>query len=84
MWWTIYDPSIYLKVAVKTNYSVCLYVHLDNENSEGDKSKLLLSKDYINLDVKTLNKIKGDEVIKKLHSLLTKSTETTCLAYVSS
>ena len=26
------------------------------------------------MDVKALNKIKGDEVIKKLHSLLTKST----------
>ena len=31
------------------------------------------------MDVKALNKIKGDEVIKKLHSLLTKSTEKTCI-----
>ena len=27
------------------------------------------------MKAKTLNKIKGDEVIKKLHNLLTKSTE---------
>ena len=36
------------------------------------------------MKAKTLNEIKGDEVIKKLHNLLTKSTETTCLSQVSS
>jgi hypothetical protein len=43
--------------------------HLDNKSIEI----------YIDMDVKALNKIKGDEVIKKLHSLLTKSTEKTCI-----
>ena len=36
------------------------------------------------MKAKTLNEIKGDEVIKKLHNLLTKSTETTCLSQISS
>ena len=30
------------------------------------------------MDAKILNKIKGDEVIKKLDSLLTRSKEKTC------
>jgi len=38
---------------------------------------LLLSKEYIDMEAKTRSKIKGDEVIKKLHSLLSKSTEKT-------
>ena len=59
-------------------------VHLDNTSREGDTCKLLLSHDFIDMDAKVLNKRKGDEVIKKLHSLLTKSTETTCLSQVSS
>jgi hypothetical protein len=37
-----------------------------------------LSKDKIDMDVKSLNEIKGDEAIKKLHSLLTRSKEKTC------
>jgi hypothetical protein len=53
-------------------------VHLDSKSREGDTCKLILSKDKIDMDVKTLNKIKGDEVIKKLHSLLTSSKEKTC------
>ena len=44
----------------------------------------MLSNDKINIDVKTVLKIKGDEVIKKLHSLLTMSTEKTCVSYASS
>ena len=44
----------------------------------------MLSQDYIDMDEKALNKIKGDEVIKKLHSVQAKSTETTCLSQVSS
>ena len=44
----------------------------------------MLSQDYIDMDEKVLNKRKGDEVIRTLHSLLTKSTETTCLSQVSS
>ena len=36
------------------------------------------------MNVKILNKSKGDEIIKTFHSLLTRSTEKTCLAYVSS
>lgn len=59
-------------------------VHLDNKSREGDTCKLLLSKDNIDMKANTLNEIKGDEVIKKLHNLLTKSTETTCLSHVSS
>ena len=44
----------------------------------------MLSQDYIDMDEKVLNKRKGDEVIKKLHSVQTKSPETTCLSQVSS
>jgi len=36
------------------------------------------------MDAKILNKRKGDEIIKKFHSLLKRSTYKTCLAYVSS
>jgi len=36
------------------------------------------------MDMKTLNAIQVDEIIKKLHSLLTRSKEKTCFAYVSS
>jgi hypothetical protein len=53
-------------------------VHLDSKNREGDTCKLLLSTDKIYMDAKTLNKIKGGEVIKKLDSLLTRSKEKTC------
>jgi hypothetical protein len=55
-------------------------VHLDNGSREGDTCTLLLSQDYIDMDEKVLNKIKGDEVIKKLHSVQTKA----CLSQVSS
>jgi hypothetical protein len=53
-------------------------VHLDSKSREGDTCKLLLSTDKIDMDAKILNKIKGDEVIKKLDSLLTRSKEKTC------
>jgi fructose-bisphosphate aldolase class 1 len=53
-------------------------VHLDSKSREGDTCKLLLSTDKIDVDVKTLNKVKGDEVIKKLDSLLTRCKEKTC------
>ena len=53
-------------------------VHLDSKSREGDTCKLILSKDKIDMDVKTLNKIKGDEAIKNLHSLFTRSKEKTC------
>jgi hypothetical protein len=43
-------------------------VHVDNKSREGDTCKLLLSQDYIDMDVKVLNKRQVDEVIKKLHS----------------
>ena len=43
----------------------------------------MLSKNKIDMDVKTWKKRKWDEVIKKLHSLLTRSKETTCLSTVS-
>jgi hypothetical protein len=51
---------------------------LDSKSREGDTCKLILSKDKIDMDVKTLNKIKGDEAIKNLHSLFTRSKEKTC------
>ena len=59
---------------------------MDRKSIERDTRKLLLSQDYIDMEVKTLNKIKGGEVIlvKKLHSLLTRSTEKTCLSTLSS
>ena len=58
---------------------ICIYlntrsdprVHLDNKSREGNACKLLLSKEHLDVDMKTLNAIKVDEVIKKLHSLLT-------------
>ena len=36
------------------------------------------------MDVTTLNKKKGNEIIRNFHSLLTTSTEKTVLSYVSS
>ena len=54
---------------------VCIYltirsdprVHLDNKSIERDTCRLLLSEDYIDMEAKTWNKVKGDEVKKKLH-----------------
>ena len=70
-------PIIYLKVAINDQlqhmsvYTLTLEVsrvHVDNKSREGDTCKLLLSQDYIDMDVKVLNKRQVDEVIKKLHS----------------
>ena len=58
--------------------------HMNNKSIEGDTCILLLSKDCMNMDVKTLNKRKGDEIIKIFRCLLASSTEKICLAYVSS
>ena len=71
---------------------VCIYiyvgsdplVHLDNKSTEGVTCKLMLSKECIDMDVNILNKRKVHEIIKLFHSLLTRSTERTCLAYASS
>ena len=71
---------------------ICIYfyagreprVHLNNDGIEGDICELFFSKDFIDMDVKALNKRKEAEIIKKVHSLLAWSTEKTCLSYVSS
>ena len=71
---------------------VCIYiyvgsdplVHMDNKSTEGVTCKLMLSKECIDMDVNILNKRKVHEIIKLFHSLLTRSTERTCLAYASS
>ena len=67
--------SVYTLILETLILEVTPRVHLDNKSREGDTCKLLLSKDNIDMKAKTLNEIKGDEVIKKLHNLLTKSRD---------
>ena len=54
--------------------TTCLF---DNKSIEGDICKLMISKDYVDMDVKTFNKIKRDEIIKNFLSLITISTKKT-------
>ena len=67
--------SVYTLILETLILEVTPRVHLDNKSREGDTCKLLLSKDNIDMKEKPLNEIKGDEVIKKLHNLLTKSRD---------
>ena len=74
--------SVYTLILETLILEVTPRVHLDNKSREGDTCKLLLSKDNIDMKAKTLNEIKGDEIIKKLHSVQTRSTETTCFPHM--